>query len=187
MGAMCGMPLETPTWDSFMAGVGYWDQPCINTGVQCFSEMEPQMSSDSKNSLLCDLSLHLGVANAADLAIVPLETPTLDRHVPAMYVSCRAAETSVFGEHFFEQPVARSWIATEPMTLAQELPMREGNNFTFAFMAPELSMKLPDMNDLCGVPLETPTLDRCAPTVAIRTDDDGPRLGLKLNLAHYLH
>jgi len=199
MGAMCSMPLETPTWDSFMAGVNYSDQHGFNTGVQCFSEIEPEMSSDSKNSLLCDLSLHLGVANAADLAIVPLETPTLDRHVPAMHVSCRAAETSAFGEHSFEQPVARSWtLAPEIVApssvndlcsaMAQELSMQEVNDFSFAFMAPaELSMQLPSMDDLCGVPLETPTLDRCAPTVAIRTDNDGPRHGLKLSLAHYLY
>jgi hypothetical protein len=60
-------------------------------------------------------------------------------------------------------------------------------DLSMAPMAPDLSMKIMEVNDLCGMPLETPTLDRYAPTVAIRGNSwDQPREGLKLSLADYL-
>merc|ERR1711977_343244 len=156
-----------------MNGAGYEYQACSNAGLHCFSEMVPQLFTNPSwlhGNDGSDLSLHLGVANATDLSNVPLETPTFDRHVPAVHVSCRAADTAVFVEQSSEQPVVRSWIAAEPMTLAPELAVPDVddlcnvvapdvNDFYGAPLAPELSIKMPDVNDFCGVPLETPTLD----------------------------
>lgn len=198
MGEMCVKPLETPTWDRCMTGVGYFHH--LSEGLQCFSEMGPHVGTDPgwlQASESSDLSLHLGVANAADLSAMPLETPTLDRHVPAMHVSCRAADTSGFVEQCFEQPLVRSWTTSEPTTLAPdtnnlcsvvapEMSMQDANKFYAVPLAPELSMTLPDVSDFCGIPLETPTLDRYAPAVAVRADCGGIRQGLKLSLADYL-
>merc|ERR1719191_2427903 len=97
----------------------------------------PSWLQDNSNS---DLTLELGVANAADLSSMPVETPTLDRHVPAMHVSCRAADTSVFVEQSSEQPVVRSWISSEEMTLAGELTVSDVNDLC-SVVAPELSMQ----------------------------------------------
>jgi len=169
---------------------------------QCFSQLGDHMAATAPCWLQpndsSDLTLDIGFANAADLSSMPVETPTLDRHVPAMHVSCRAAETSAFVEQSSEQPVVRSWIVSEEMTLTgepctdfcsapmvSELSTQElCSDFCTAPMAP--SMKILDVSDLCGVPLETPTLDRYAPTVAIRGDFADPREGLKLSLADYL-
>jgi hypothetical protein len=195
------MPLETPTFDNCTNAVGYHTGSYSGFDVQCFSQLGNQMVTAAPSWLQAnsssDLTLELGVANAADLCSMPVETPTLDRHVPAMHVSCRAADTSVFVEQSSEQPVIRSWVASDPMNLAGELPdlcstlaselaTQDVTNFCSAPMAPELSMKMLDVNDLCGVPLETPTLDRYAPTVAIRGHFADPREGLKLSLADYL-
>jgi hypothetical protein len=218
VGEMCGIPLQTPSFDNYTTAVGYSYHSGCNAGfdVQSFAQLGTQMIHTAPSWLQANdgpnLTLDLDVANAADLCGMPVETPTLDRHVPAMHVSCRAADTSVFDEQSSEQPVVRSWIASEPVTLsgdlsvpdvnglccalASELPTQDVTDFcsapmapdlSMAPMAPDLSMKIMEVNDLCGMPLETPTLDRYAPTVAIRGNSwDQPREGLKLSLADYL-
>jgi hypothetical protein len=184
MDDICRKTLETPTWDRCIAGYDF--HPVSDAGMQGF--LESQMMSNAswlQGNDSSELSLHLGVANAADLSSMPLETPTFDRHVPAMHVSCRAADTSVFLEESCEQPAVRSWIV--PELAVSDMTTVDVNEFYSAPLAPELSIEMTDVNDLCGVPLETPTLDnRYAPTFAIRAECDGPRQGMKLSLADYL-
>jgi len=192
-----GMPLETPTFDNCYSYLPVSHAPF---DMQCFSQVQMASTNWLQANGSSDLTLDLGATNAGELCSMPVETPTLDRHVPAMHVSCRAADTSVFVEQSSEQPSVRSWIATEApdlcSALASELSTQDvtdfcgapmaPDDFCGAPMAPELSMKIFEVNDLCGVPLETPTLDRYAPTVAIREHVVDPREGLKLSLADYL-
>lgn len=197
-GNILGIPLETPSYDNYTTTVG-------NAGfdVQCFSHLGTEMVLEAPTFLQAngssDLTLELEVAHATDLCGMPVETPTLDRHVPAMHVSCRAADTFVFLEQSSEQPVHRSWLANDPLTLSGELLMPDMNSMCGTFASdlptefcsapidPELSMKFVELNNLCGMPLETPTLDRrYAPAIAIRGNSDEPRGGLKLSLADYL-
>merc|ERR1712118_131161 len=205
IGGMLEMP-QTSTFENCMALHHYsYQQYLLQMGTHVATA--PGCLHDNRSS---QLTLDLGVGNGADPGNMPLEleTPTLDRHVPAMHVSCRASDTPVIAEQSCDQPIVRSWLAGEPtdlsMTLAPELAcmsdlctvmapeltMQDMPDFCTAPlmpMAPELNMKVPDVNDLCGVPLEAPTLDRAhAPTVAIRGDRDVLREGLKLSLADYL-
>lgn len=195
MEEMCRNPLETPTWDGYISASGYEFQGSIDVGLQGFPDMTPQIVTNSgwlQGNGSSELSLHLGDVNAADLSNMPLETPTFDRHVPAMHVSCRAADTDVFVEQSSEQPAVRSWIvpdltASDMNEMCSMATLDVNDFYGVTTLAPELSIKMPDVNDLCGVPLETPTLDnRYAPTVAIRLECDGPRQGMKLSLADYL-
>merc|ERR1712224_1152430 len=140
-------------------GAGCEYQSGVNAGLQCFPEMAPQLLTNPgwlHGNDGSDLSLHLGIANAVDLSTM-IETPTFDRHVPAVHVSCRAADTTVFVEQSSEQPVVRSWISSEEMTLAgelctdyctaamaTELSTQELCDFNTPPMAPELSMKMLD-------------------------------------------
>lgn len=117
--AMMDEVLETPTWDRCSNGPGFRHQSASNAGPLCLSEMVPQRITNpswlQRYDESSDLSLYLGVADAAHLYSLPLETPTLDRYVPAVHVSCRSPDHPAFIEKHAGQPAFRSWIATAPV------------------------------------------------------------------------
>merc|ERR1712093_228446 len=101
---------------------------------------------------------------------MPLETPTLDRCMPAFHFPCKPPGMPTFDQQHSEEMMMRSWIANE------------------SYDSMELSIPTPCRTmQVCGVPLETPTLDRNLSSMLDPIDVlVNQRQGCQLNLANYL-
>lgn len=99
-----------------------------------------------------------------------LETPTLDRCMPTLYVPCKSERMPTFGNQHSEEMAIRCWTSNE-------------SHDSMELSIPTQCQTM----QVCGVPLETPTLDRnpysmLDPLEVLLNQ----RKGHQLNLANYL-